>query len=161
MEVTPFTFKATVNGKTNERTFKFKGVEMVQEGNEILVKLLVDRRDARAKGFTVAAHLRNMIKGVAEGFEAKLAAVHSHFPMNLTVKGDVVEIVNFLGEKKPRKSRIMPGCQVQAKGKDVIIKGHDKEAVGQTAGNLEKASRMTKKDRRRFQDGIYIVQKPR
>jgi large subunit ribosomal protein L6 len=80
--------------------------------------------------------------------------------MNISVKGDVVEIVNFLGEKKPRKSKILPGCEVQVKGKDIIVKGVNKEAVGQTAGNLERTVRTTNRDRRRFQDGIYIVKKP-
>ena len=159
VEVTPHRFKATANGKTNEREFKFQGMELAQEGNEILVKLKVERRDTRAKGFTVAAHLKNMMKGVKDGFEIKLATVHSHFPMNISVKGETVEIVNFLGEKKARKSRIMPGCEVQVKGKDIVVKGFNKEAVGQTAANMERATRMTKRDRRRFQDGIYITEK--
>ena len=159
VEVSPSSFKATANGKTNERTFKFKGVELAKEDSEIAVKLKLERRDHRAKGLAIAAHLKNMMKGVKDGFEVKLSAVHSHFPMNITAKGELVEIVNFLGEKKARKSKILPGCQVEVKGKDIVVKGHDKEAVGQTAANLEKATRMTKKDRRRFQDGIYIVKK--
>jgi large subunit ribosomal protein L6 len=159
VEVQPRAFKATANGKTNERSFKLRGMELAQEEQAITVKLKTVRRDTKAIAKSIAAHIKNMMLGVKDGFEVKLAVVHSHFPMNVTVKDDLIEIVNFLGEKKSRMARIMPGCEVQVKGKDVTVKGFNKEAVGQTAANMEKATRMTKRDRRRFQDGIYIVKK--
>ena len=159
VEVQPRAFKVTANGKTNERQFKYRGMELAQEENAVAVKLKKVRRDSKAIAKTIAAHIKNMMLGVKDGFECQLAVVHSHFPMNVSVKDDKIEIVNFLGEKKARRARIMPGCEVQVKGKDVTVKGFNKEAVGQTAANLEKATRMTKRDRRRFQDGIYIVKK--
>ena len=42
---------------------------------------------------------------------------------------------------------------------DVVVRGADREKVGQTAANIERACRIKKRDRRVFQDGIYIVSK--
>ena len=50
--------------------------------------------------------------------------------------------------------------EVEVKNKvDVIVTGADIEKVGQTAANIERACRIRKRDRRVFQDGIYIVAK--
>ena len=50
--------------------------------------------------------------------------------------------------------------KVEVKNKvDVIVTGADIEKVGQTAANIERACRIRKRDRRVFQDGIYIVAK--
>jgi large subunit ribosomal protein L6 len=41
----------------------------------------------------------------------------------------------------------------------VTVSGSDREKVGQTAANIEMACKIKKRDRRVFQDGIYIVSK--
>ncbi len=46
-----------------------------------------------------------------------------------------------------------------AKGDSVTIEGNDREAVGQTAANLERATVVKGRDIRVFQDGIYLVSK--
>jgi len=46
-----------------------------------------------------------------------------------------------------------------AKGKEVFVRGPDKDAVGQTAANIEAQSVVSNKDRRVFQDGIFLVEK--
>lgn len=44
--------------------------------------------------------------------------------------------------------------------KDVIkIESFNKEAAGQTAANIEKTTMVRAKDRRVFQDGIFITEK--
>ena len=57
--------------------------------------------------------------------------------------------------------RRSPGeVQVRVENKvDVIVSGADREKVGQTAANIERACKIRKRDRRVFQDGIYIVSK--
>jgi len=48
---------------------------------------------------------------------------------------------------------------VEAKGENVTVSGIDKEKVGQTAANIERATKVKKRDIRVFQDGVYIVSK--
>ena len=67
--------------------------------------------------------------------------------------------LNFLGERFPRTARIMPNVKVQAKGDQVLVSGIDKELVGQTAVNIELATKIRGYDPRVFQDGIYIVRR--
>jgi len=43
-------------------------------------------------------------------------------------------------------------------GKSVLR--HDKEKTGQTVANIERAGKIVGRDRRVFQDGIYITEKP-
>ena len=80
--------------------------------------------------------------------------------MNVTVDSSNVMIKNFLGEKVPRKARILDGVKVQVQGDIILVNGLDKEKVGQTAATIEQTTRITNKDRRIFQDGCYIISKP-
>ena len=104
-----------------------------------------------------------MVKGLDEGFEYRLKAVFSHFPMTLKVEGNKLTITNMLGEKVPRVAKLpwTPSeVQVKIEGKsDIIVTGADREKVGQTAANIERACKVKKRDPRVFQDGIYITSK--
>lgn len=108
---------------------------------------------------TFVAHINNMIKGVTVGFTYGLKTVFSHFPMKVTVKGDHVEITNYMGGHCPRHANIVEGCKVKVNGADITVEGNSIEACGQTAANLEKATTRRGFDKRTFQDGIYIVHK--
>ena len=104
-----------------------------------------------------------MIRGIDSGFTYKLKAVYSHFPMTLKVDGNTMTITNLFGEKVPRKAPLPwspSDVKVTVENKtDVIVSGSDREKVGQTAANIERACKIKKRDRRVFQDGIYIVSK--
>ena len=134
----------------------------MNEGN---VEVFCDlpRRKERALAGTWAAHLRNMNKGLSEGFEYRLKAVYSHFPMTLKVEGSVLTINNLFGERVPRKAELpwTPAeVTVKVENKtEVVVSGADKEKVGQTSANIERACRIRGRDRRVFQDGVYIVDK--
>ena len=56
-------------------------------------------------------HLQNMIKGVTKGFEYKMRLVYAHFPINanITDDGTKIEIRTFLGEKRVRIVKMLPG----------------------------------------------------
>ena len=110
---------------------------------------------------TYAAHLINMIKGVNEPFEYTLKVCSGHFPMTVNLEGDQLIVKNFLGEKVPRKAKIWPNVTVDIKGNDISVKSINLEAAGQTAANMESSTRITNRDRRVFQDGIYITKKPK
>jgi large subunit ribosomal protein L6 len=121
------------------------------------------RRKDRALAGTWAAHLRNMNRGLSEGFEYRLKAVYSHFPMTLKVEGDTLTITNLFGERVPRRAALPwspADVTVKIENKtEVIVTGADREKVGQTSANIERACRIRRRDRRVFQDGVYIVSK--
>lgn len=157
IEGTKVTLKSGAN--ENVRDFKVKGIEIKKVGEGLEIEARPAKRKMNAKLKTVVSHLHNMAKGLNQEFEYKMTIVYSHFPMSVNIKGNIVEINNFAGEKKMRQAKILPGVKVAIKGKDVTVTGHAKEAVGQTAANLETATKVRGRDRRVFQDGIFIVSK--
>ncbi len=143
-----------------ERDFShMKGINIRKDGDKVIIEAFFADRKKKALVPTAAAHIRNMITGVTRGWRYRMKIVFSHFPITVNVKGDVVEIQNFLGEKAPRVARIMPGVKVRVEGKDVIVEGIDLEKVAQTAANIEQATKIKDFDRRVFMDGIYIYQR--
>ena len=143
-----------------EKRFAFPNIELKKQDKKIqLVSKNASKREKRMIN-TFKAHIKNMIKGTLEGFEYKLKICSSHFPMNVTVDKNYVTIKNFLGEKVPRKAQIMPGVKVLVQGDLIQVSGLDKDMVGQTAATIEQTTRVTNRDRRIFQDGCYIVEKP-
>lgn len=147
------------NGKEAERAFKANGITFEKEENGIKVVGKPASRKTNTLMYTIASHLNNMIKGLEQDYIYRLTAVYSHFPMNIAVKGNIVEINNFTGEKKARTAKIVPGATVTIKGKEVTVKSSSKEAAGQTAANIEGVAKVKGKDKRIFQDGIFIVEK--
>lgn len=150
-----------VSGPRGElsRNFAHPSVTVAVEEGGVKVSCVLPRTKEKAMVGTFAAHVRNMIRGVTEGYTYKLKVVFSHFPMKVAVKGDKVEIDNYMGGHAPRFADIVGGCKVQVSGADVTVEGIDIEACGQTAANLERAASRTGFDTRTFQDGIYIVHK--
>ena len=43
--------------------------------------------------YTLRSHINNMIKGVTSGFRYKMHEVHKHFPIDLQVKDNAVNII--------------------------------------------------------------------
>jgi large subunit ribosomal protein L6 len=112
--------------------------------------------------YSIKAHIKNAIEGLGAGFKYKLQAVSVHFPMTLEhdKTNNVILVKNFLGEKKPRSINIIPGVEVKLI-KDVIeLSSPDIEKAGQVAANIEKGTKIRLRDRRVFQDGIFITEKP-
>jgi large subunit ribosomal protein L6 len=151
----------TVKGPKGEVSRKLHDidVEITKQGNSVFVIINTGRARHRALMGTFGAHIRNMMHGVTEGFECRMKIVYAHFPIKASVKGDVFVIENFLGEKHPRKADILGKTKVVVKGDQVVISGADIEEVGQTAANIERATKIKVFDPRIFQDGIYITEK--
>ena len=101
-----------------------------------------------------------MIAGCQQPFVYKLKVCSGHFPITVKKEGEKIFISNFLGEKIPRVSPILPHVDVKIDKDIIIVSSSDREAAGQTAANLERATYITKRDRRVFQDGCYITEKP-
>ena len=100
-----------------------------------------------------------MIKGVAEGHVYRLKICSGHFPMNVSVSGNEFSVANFLGEKTPRKLSVKEGASVKVEGQEVVVESMNKELAGQTAADIELLTKVKGRDRRIFQDGIFIINK--
>jgi large subunit ribosomal protein L6 len=160
--ITGKTVKVEGQKGTIEREFWYPGLHLQKdEENEVVITSDSSRKKIRAIAGTYASHIKNMITGVQDGFFYKLAIVHAHFPMQvaITKEGDAVSISNFLGERKPRMAKIVEGVKVELRGKEIVVSGINKEAVGQTAADIEQTTRIKGYDPRVFQDGIYLVEK--
>lgn len=68
-------------------------------------------------------------------------------------------IKNFLGETKPRIAKVLPNVDVMIEGDKIILSSADKDTVGQSAANIETSTKIRGRDRRIFQDGIWITEK--
>ena len=153
-----FTVKG--NGKELVRTFDIGKVKsVVKDGKITLTAKGATRRESKMIG-TIWAHLKNIIKGFGENFVYELEVCNVHFPMNVKLEGDKITIKSFLGETTQRISKVLPNVDVDIKGSKITVTSSNIEAAGQTAANLEKATRLTGRDRRIFQDGIFITAKP-
>lgn len=141
------------------RVIKFPDVKIaVKEGNIVLSS---DSANKKQINFIMStkAHVRNMFFGLNNKFVYKLQSASVHFPMTLKVEKENLVINNFLGEKRPRLAHILPHVEVKVTGANITVTSHDREAAGQTAANMEKATKIRNRDRRVFQDGIYITDK--
>ncbi len=154
-------FNMKSNGKEITRKFpENPKVEVKLEGNKIVITSnKATKRELKLIN-SIIAHLYNMISGVKEDFVYKLEVCNVHFPMVVKVDGDLVKIKNFLGEKIDRQAKILPNVKVKVSGNNIEVSSPDVEAAGQTAARLEIATKIRNRDRRVFQDGIFITHKP-
>jgi large subunit ribosomal protein L6 len=154
----------SVSGKKGTLNREFglrKGIKIDLDGNKVIISAKSPKKQIRALAGTTSGHISNMITGVMKGYKYQLKIYYLHFPMNVSVEKDKVTIKNFLGEKYPRKARIVgENTKVDVKGQDIYVYGPDKGAVGQTTANIEQATKIAGfKDPRVFQDGIFRVSK--
>ncbi|CBH11973.1 60S ribosomal protein L9, putative [Trypanosoma brucei gambiense DAL972] len=113
---------------------------------------------------TALSHVRNMITGVTKGFRFKVRFAYAHFPISVTVENQLVEIRNFLGEKRVRRQVVADDVKVYrtdaALVKDeLVLEGNDLEQVSREAAVMHQLCLVKKKDIRKFLDGIYVQTK--
>jgi large subunit ribosomal protein L6 len=149
----------TFQGKENKRQFKAKHIEIKKEGNKIIVLTKSTKKKDAAIVGTVMGHITNMVLGVKNGVIYKMKVIYSHFPMTTKVENGRFIVDNFLGEKKQRILQLTSGVDIKMEGQDITLTGINKEQVSLTAGQIEQLCKVTGRDRRVFQDGIYIVEK--
>lgn len=154
--------RLVVRGPNGEvaRAFPAGALTVSVAGANALLTLTIpaNRKRAQALLHTWAAHVRNLSVGVTVGFEAKMKVVAAHFPMKVSAKDDHLLIENFLGEKHPRTAPLVAGVAAAVDGDFVVLSGRDIEQVGQSAANIERATRIRDYDPRVFQDGIYLIE---
>ena len=142
-----------------KREFRYPGIVMSVAEGEVIISTESTKKLIVAMVGTIAAHISNMCKGVENGFEYHMKVVYNHFPIQLKLLGNELEIHNFLGEKKSRFAKIEPGVSARVGNDEVVLFGINKELVGLSAANIEHATKIRNRDPRVFQDGIYIVKR--
>ncbi len=146
----------------NSKKFNFKNIELKKSGNSLILHAKKATKKELKMINTIKAHVNNMIKGMKEPFKYILEIAYVHFPMTVEFNKEkgIFLIKNFLGEKKPRSCSILKGVDLEIEKNKIILTSFDRELAGQTAANIEKATNIKNRDRRKFQDGIYIIEKP-
>jgi large subunit ribosomal protein L6 len=152
----------TVDGPEGAVTRRlwYPDVTVEVEDDQVVVESDAEDAKTNATVGTFESHLNNAFHGVTEGWEYKMEVFYSHFPMQVRVEGDDVVIENFLGEKAPRRTTIHGDTDVSVDDERLVLSGPNKEDVGQTAADIEQLTRVSGKDTRVFQDGVYITEKP-
>lgn len=153
---------------TLSRDFNHLAVDMFLIEEEGQTKLKVDCHFGKKKKLasirTACSHVQNMITGVTKGFEYKMRLVYAHFPINVNIekKGTVVEVRNFLGEKRVRVVDMLPGVSIirsEAVKDELVLAGNDIENVSRSAALISQSCLVKDKDIRKFLDGIYVSEK--
>jgi large subunit ribosomal protein L6 len=154
--------KVVVKGKEGEMEaeIRYPFLKVEKKDDTLFIESEKDNKFQKAIAGTLAADIKNMIKGVNELYTAELELVYMHFPASLKLNGNKVVVENFVGERKPREIQIPKDLKVDVKGNKIIIFGIDKYKVGQLAGKIESKIQVKNKDRRVFKDGVFITKKP-
>ncbi|MCS7231123.1 MAG: 50S ribosomal protein L6 [Elusimicrobiota bacterium] len=112
----------------------YKYVEIIKEGNHIYVKKKDDSKESRMYSGLYFALIRNIVKGVTEGYKKVLEIVGVGYQAQL--QGD--KILFKLGFSHPVVYNIPKGIKVtiDQKGQEITIFGVDKYLVGQVAAEI-------------------------
>jgi len=84
--------------------------------------------------------------------------------MNLGISENntVVEVRNFLGEKRVRRLQMLPGVTVEQSTElkdEIILRGNSLDNVSQSAAAIQQSVLVKNKDIRKFLDGIYVTER--
>ncbi|MEN3013307.1 MAG: 50S ribosomal protein L6 [Endomicrobiia bacterium] len=111
-----------------------KYVDIFKENNNIYVKKKDDSKESKMYCGLYFALIRNMVKGVTEGYKKILEIVGVGYQAQL--QGD--KLVLKLGFSHPVVYQIPSGIKitVDQKGQEITVSGIDKYLVGQTAAEI-------------------------
>lgn len=136
-------------------------VNLAIDGNSVKLLTHGARRKNRSVINTAKSLINNAVQGVTKGYEYKLKVIYAHFPVTVKVQGKKILVENFYGERSPRVAEIIGDTKAEVQGEDIILNGVSIQDVGQTAANLEQATRVRRKDQRVFLDGVYVYERIR
>ena len=157
--IEPLVLKVSGLNGSLERRYYYPGLIVKNEDSNLVLEYLNASKKEKTVLKTLKAHIKNMLIGAKGDFTYTLKICAGHFPMTVSQEGNKVIIKNFLGERVPRIAKILDNVKIQIDKDIITLSGSSIESVGQSAANLEKSTRITNRDRRRFQDGIYITKK--
>jgi large subunit ribosomal protein L6 len=147
------------NGSVTRRLW-YPEITVEIEDDAVVIESGDDNAKTNSTVGTFESHVTNMVHGVIDGWEYSMEVFYSHFPMQVSVQDEEVVIENFLGEKAPRRTPVRGDTDVSVDGDELTISGPNIEDVGQTAADIEQLTRVSDKDTRVFQDGVYITEIP-
>ena len=169
VDVTLKARKITVKGPRGTLSRDFTHLPRIdlhhdKENRQIIATMFFSSKKRLAVLRTVCSHMSNLFDGVTKGFRYKMRAVYAHFPVNINIdkNGSVVEIRNFLGEKRTRVCKMLEGVKSYRDEtvKDcIVLEGNDIDNVSKSAALIHMACLVKKKDIRKFLDGIYVSEK--
>ncbi|MCL2074939.1 MAG: 50S ribosomal protein L6 [Betaproteobacteria bacterium] len=141
----PISLPAGVEVRADEREINVKGplgslkmaansaVSIVQEGGIVRCERVEGVENSPALWGTVRANLNNMVIGVSKGFEKKLILVGVGY--RAQAQGDALNLT--LGFSHPVAHKMPAGVKVETPTQtEIIIKGVDKQQVGQVAADI-------------------------
>ena len=144
---------------TVEKVLRHPKISITVDGSNVVLLAKNATKREKMNMNTFHAHINNIMTGANEGYTYELKICSGHFPMSAAVKGETFELKNFLGEVSPRTLKLKTGAKVTVGGDIITVEATDKELTGQVSADLEKLTKITNRDRRIFQDGIYITKK--
>ena len=99
-------------------------------------------------------------KGSNRWFHIHIESTILSLPNDTSGTRKPIDSEQLLWRRVPRSANILAGVDVKVRTRQkIVVSGIDKEAVGQTAANIERSTTVKKRDRRVFQDGIYLIEK--
>lgn len=108
-------------------------VEVIQEDGELRFAARNGDQQTRAMAGTTRALVNNMVVGVSQGFERKLQLVGVGY--RAQAKGSVLSLA--LGFSHPVEYQLPEGVTAETPSQtDILIKGIDKQVVGQVAAEI-------------------------
>lgn len=125
---------ATVKGKNGEISHTLSPlIDLDIDGDTVNVVRKNDKKESRMVHGTTRSVINNMIVGVTEGFSKKLEIVGVGYRAQL--QGS--KLVLSLGLSHPVEFETPEGLELEVPtNTEIIIKGADKEAVGELAANI-------------------------
>jgi large subunit ribosomal protein L6 len=134
VEATLAADQITVKGPLGTLTQALTGdVLVAQEGSQLTFKVANGSRLANALSGTMRAIVSNMVTGVSKGFERKLTLVGVGF--RAQVQGNALKLQ--LGFSHDILHTVPAGIKIECPTQtDIVIKGADKQVVGQVAANI-------------------------
>lgn len=125
-----------VKGPKGQLSFKFNNIINIErDGDNLIISRQSEERQERALHGTTRAVINNMVKGVVEGFTKELEIVGVGY--RAALQGNTLNLT--LGKSHPDNVPIPDGLTVEVpKNTSIIIKGCDKQLVGEFAANIRK-----------------------
>jgi large subunit ribosomal protein L6 len=114
--------------------WEFKLVEVKVEDNLVLVNPTEDTKEAKAMHGLYRSLIANMIEGIHKGFQRQLEVVGIGYKAE--VEGGKLKLI--VGFFNPVLFTPPAGVDIEARAATVVVKGIDKQLVGETAARIRR-----------------------